>query len=54
VRKSIGGGMRQIGILVNAAKSALAENFPERLVATHVKAKYIEVNNIPHYPKAHH
>ncbi|KAF9513031.1 hypothetical protein BS47DRAFT_1372646 [Hydnum rufescens UP504] len=42
VRKSVGGGMRQIGILVNAAKSALAENFPERLVATHVKAKYIE------------
>jgi threonine aldolase len=43
VRKSIGGCMRQIGPFVNAARVALAENFPDRIVATHVKAKHIEV-----------
>lgn len=41
-RKAIGGGMRQIGPIVNAARVALRDQFPNRLRDTHVKAKYIE------------
>jgi len=41
VRKSIGGGMRKIGPIVNAAKVAFEEIYPNRLAETHVKAKYI-------------
>lgn len=51
VRKAIGGCMRQIGPFVNAAKVALTENFPDRIAATHVKAKYIEVHGTLRIPE---
>jgi len=41
-RKMLGGAMRQIGPIVNAARVALEENFPEQLVNTHKVARYIE------------
>jgi threonine aldolase len=41
IRKSIGGGMRQTGIIAGAARAALDEVFP-KLVATHETARDIE------------
>ncbi len=46
VRKSIGGGIRQAGVITSAAKVAVEENFlagdGQRLKETHVKAKRVE------------
>lgn len=38
----LGGAMHQIGPIVNAARVALEENYPERIVNTHKVARYIE------------
>ncbi len=43
IRKSIGGGMRQTGPIVNAARIAYQELFPNSILETHRKAKLIEV-----------
>jgi len=43
IRKSIGGGMRQTGPIVNAAWTAYRELFPDAILETHRKAKVIEV-----------
>ncbi|QRV89533.1 threonine aldolase [Ceratobasidium sp. AG-Ba] len=42
VRKSIGGGMRQTGVIAGAARAALDEVFPDKLAKTHGVAKDIE------------
>ena len=42
VRKSIGGGMRQTGVIAGAARAALDEVFPKKMAATHEVAKDIE------------
>lgn len=41
-RKMLGGAMRQTGPVVNAARTALEENYPSRLADTHKVARYIE------------
>ncbi|KAF8310204.1 hypothetical protein DL93DRAFT_1671371 [Clavulina sp. PMI_390] len=42
IRKMLGGGMRQTGPLLAAARVALEENFPTQLIRTHEIAKKIE------------
>ncbi|KAF8604716.1 l-allo-threonine aldolase [Ceratobasidium sp. AG-I] len=42
VRKSIGGGMRQMGVIAGAARAALDEVFPKKMAATHEVAKDLE------------
>lgn len=42
VRKSIGGGMRQTGVIAGAARAALDEVFPGKLAKTHEVAKDVE------------
>ncbi|KAG8766874.1 hypothetical protein FRC12_006606 [Ceratobasidium sp. 428] len=44
IRKSIGGGMRQTGVIAGAARAALDEVFPNKLVKTHQVAKQIEAH----------
>lgn len=51
VRKSIGGGMRQIGPIVNAARTAYQELFPNGIRETHRKAKVVEVGTSIAYQK---
>ncbi|KAG8703951.1 hypothetical protein FRC08_002542 [Ceratobasidium sp. 394] len=44
IRKSIGGGMRQTGVIAGAARAALDEVFPDKLARTHQVAKEIEAH----------
>ena len=41
IRKSIGGGLRQSGVISAAARVAVQETFPEKLQASHERAKEV-------------